>query len=798
MPFHRHRSLFHQTPLAIALASVCGATGVAHAQSATSEKSATPDTPTDIVVTATGRKATTLSVPYNLTVRTGEDLAKAGVTNIADLSRQIPGMAYTDQGARSNGINNGIILRGLNGSTVTGATTPALGGQLVSIYINSIPLFSDLKINDVERVEVLRGPQGTLYGAGSIGGTVRFIFNKPNPTAFSADLQVKLAGVSDAGKPAYSADAIVNIPVTNRFAFRVSAGYEKIPGVIDATHLISLDTNGNPLLANPSDYFGSSPVYHTKKDVDDADIRYVRGSALWEATDNLQALLTVQHQETKASDFTGENPDAAEKRESTRFRTSPSKTDVTLYALELTQDFGFATLTSSSSFSKTSVNSNYDETDYGLESMDYYAGYPRISSNSDLDYTDKNFIEELRLVSAPGGDWDWVIGGYYSNFKRKQSVKTYTPGWAEYVNTPGNPIAVAALGNANATFADYDRSIYPDGTLDSDLTYVYNRSIKDINKAIYGELTYHFTPSWSVTGGGRFFWVTNNRRSTQAFPQAGAAGSFDATTNESTSDHIFKVNTSYQFSRRTTAYFTWSQGFREGGGNGLPVTGPYAQDPSLLSYKSDFVNNYEVGIKGTVGRKIRYSAAVYRDLWNDMQVQITAPGGFPALVNGGDARSQGVELEAQIAVTRALDVDLGYAYTDAKLTENFSRSGFIGHDGDRLPGVPKQSVTAGLTYTVPTPIRGGVVTAHVDAAYRSKVNSSINEEAGNYAQLKGFTTINASLGWKFDHLRTSLYVNNLTDVAGVTAVAVDGNNLPGNLYFIQRPRTIGVMLGYSF
>jgi outer membrane receptor protein involved in Fe transport len=794
MPLPKNRHSSRHATLVLALLSSCGVVGIAQAQTASADDT---DGPQDIIVTASGRKSTTLDIPYNITARTGEELAKAGVTSIADLSRQIPGMAYTDQGARSNGISNGIILRGLNGSTTTGAITPALGGQMVSIYVNSIPLFSNLKITDVERVEVLRGPQGTLYGAGSIGGTVRFLFNKPDTTAFSADIQGNIGAVADASDPTYAFDAIVNVPISDRFALRFSGGYEKIPGVIDATNLISYGSNGVPLLADPSDYFGSAPVYGKQKDVDDADVSYVRASALWKITDDFEALATIQHQETNASDFTGQSP-YGPKREHTRFGTSPSEIDVTLYGLELTADFGFATLTSSTSYSKTDVQSDYDATNYGLGSMGYYAGFPRIASHTEVDFADKNFIQEVRLVSKTGSDWDWVIGGYYSNFKRHQPIKTFIPGWTEYTNTPGNPTAVAALGDPTATWADYNSTIYPDGTFDSDLTYIYDRHIKNTNKAIYGELTYHITPAWSITGGGRIFWVKNDRSSSQEFPMAGAGGAFNATTNTSDSDQIFKINTSYKVSQTMTAYFTWSQGFREGGGNGLPVAGPYAQDPSLLSYKSDFANNYEFGIKGVIANRIRYSAAIYRDDWDDMQVQITAPGGFPALINGGKARSQGVELETQITATSDLDIDLGYAYTDAKLTEDFSRPLFNGFDGDKLPGVPKHSVTGAMTYTLPSPVMGGDLSYHADAAYRSGVHTSVNPGAGNYVELPGFLTINASINWQSDHLRAGIYVKNLTDKAGVTAVAVDGDNLPGDIYFIQRPRTIGVMMGYKF
>jgi outer membrane receptor protein involved in Fe transport len=784
-----------RAPAALTLASLFSTTAAAQIQSVDE------DTKDDIVVTASGRAMRAQDVPYNLSVLTSKDIELAGVTDLAGLARQVPGMVFTDLGARSNGISNGIILRGLNGTTVTGATTPILGNQLVSIYIDSVPLFANLKIIDVERLEVLRGPQGTLYGAGSIGGTVRFIHKKPDPSAFSGDVQAKLGAVTDASKPYYSFDAVINLPVSSNFAVRIGGGYEKIPGVIDALNLQRFDANGIPLVANPADYFNSPGVYGTRKDVDDADMFYVRGAALLNASDAIDVMLSVQHQETRASDYTGENP-RGPRRTHTRFRTSPSETDVTLYALEVSADVGFATFTSSTSYSRTAVDSNYDATNYGIGARNFYAGFPRIASNSDINYVDENLIEELRLVSESGGDWDWVVGAYHSNFERNHEVNTYTPGWQEYTNRAGHPRAVAALGDPLATFADFRRAtIYPNGVFDSDLTYLLARRIKTRNTAVYGELSYHITPSWNVTGGGRFFWVENDRRTSQDFPMAGPTGGFVATANIKESDHIFKVNTSYEVSRAAMIYATWSQGFREGGSNGLPLTGPYATSPIYIPYDSDFANNYEIGIKGSLGGGTRYSAALYKVVWDDMQVQISVPGtgGVPGIVNGGKAVSQGLESEANVAVGRNLDIALGYTYTDAKLTQDFTLGGFTGHDGDWLPGVPKHLITAGATYTGPE-ILGGGVTFHADAAYRSKARTALNSTDPNYAELTGFTTVNASVGWQGEHLRARLYVTNLTDATGATAAALRPQtpNAPGDMYFIQRPRTIGLNLGYSW
>lgn len=784
-------------PLAMAFAMLWPS--IANAQAVTE---ADPAAEQEIVVTASGRASRVADIPYNISAVSGKDLAVAGVSDIADLSRQVVGMSFANLGARSNGIANSIILRGLNGSSVGGqnASLPSENDPMVSVYVNAIPLFSNFKINDVERVEVLRGPQGTLYGAGSIGGTVRFILNKPDTKAFTLDVESKIAAVNSAGKPNYGFDATVNIPLTDRFAVRINGGYEDIPGVINAVGLIALDSNGIPRLANPADYFGSAPVFTQRKNVDDADIAYVRASALWNITDNWDGLLTIQHQETDASDFTGQFPNGPA-RQHRRFRTSPAETDVTLYALELTGDLGFATFTSSTGYSETKVNSAFDDTNYGIEARDFYAGFPRISSYADVNFKDRNIVEEVRLISKSGGSWDWVIGAFYSNFKRRLDGAQTAPGWSEYANAPNHPLAVQELG-AGASWADYQRLFYPDATFDTDVTYALRKRDDTRNIALYGELTHHFGPRFSLTGGARVFWTKNSRSGGQRFFPVGSAGDVDASSTQKVSDSLFKVNAAYDITDNIKAYATWSQGFRQGGANALPLSGPYAEDPSLTSFRPDFADNYEIGIKGSLGRGSSFSAALYRIIWNDIQIQITSPNaGVAAIVNGGKARAQGLELESQLALGANLDLKLGYTYTDAKLVEDAILSpGIRAFDGDRLPGTPKHTATMGLTYNQPTKLLGGNLTYHVDGSYRSSVFTELNAERGNYVKLSGFTTWNASISWSNERFRASLFMDNITDEAGVSAAYIDEqlNQPPGDMYFIQRPRTFGLSIGYHY
>jgi outer membrane receptor protein involved in Fe transport len=791
--------------VALAVAGILAATA-AHAEDKDGSEASQPVAELEeVTVTATGRAQSAVDVPYNLSVVTGKDLSDAGISDLAGLSREVPGLTYLDLGPRSNGINNGLIIRGLNGASAgVNDNSPPASDTTVSTYINQTPLFSNLKITDVARVEVLRGPQGTLYGAGSVGGTVRFIFNPPDPTRFSGDVDARISKTEGSGDPSYDVDAILNIPLTDRAAVRISAGYEDRAGVIDAKNLAVYDSAGNPVLANPSDYFGSKGVFTRRPDVDNSNTKYARVSGLWNVTDSLSALLTMQAQFDNAGDFNGVSIHTDE-LEQTRFRTSPSHTHTDLYSLELTQDFGFATLTSATSYTRSILDSSSDYTNYALEFQSYYAGFPRITDYTNINYHTNQRSQEFRLISKPGTRWDWVAGAYYSKQEQTANIRTVIPGWSQYVNAPGNPDAVAVLG-PGATYAQLLRTVYPDATFDSDSTFSLDKHVKNPQKALYGELTRHLTDRWQITGGVRFFWLNNDRSANQAYPAEGSLGNFLAVTNSASHDHIFKLNSSYEFMTSNQVYATYSEGFRQGGANALPLVGFFASDPALVPYKPDFSKNYEVGVKGQISHRIQYSAAAFLINWKDIQIQIPAPiSGIPTLVNGGTAVSKGIELSANAAITSQLSATLGYTFTDAHLTESFSvRAGYNGNDGDRLPGVPRQSILAALDYNQPlswgnTP---SSVDFRVDGNYRSDTNTSLNPSSENFIHLGGFANFGASATWRREAVRVRLFVDNLTNNRGITAADIQNDTAdltrPGSIYFIQRPRTAGIDVGYSF
>jgi outer membrane receptor protein involved in Fe transport len=789
----------------------------------------------EVLVTATRRTERIQDIPYNISAMSGEQLEAAGVTSLVDLTRTIPGIAYADLGIRSAGVNNQLILRGLNANAQgsIGAYLNNLTPAGVSTYLDDTPLFANLRINDLDRVEVLRGPQGTLYGAGSVGGTLRFIFNRPDPEAFAAKFNVGFGSTEDADDLNYMVDGVINVPISTNAALRISAGYEKQAGFIDGRRL-AVGGFENPRIANPADPFGSPLATEAVEDVDDADQWYVRASVLWDITDRVEAYLTYQRQEDSADSFAMQTHSAvpgAQERTFDQYFTSPLDREIDLVSLELDIDLGFARLESSTSYTR---NEDQNEGDLSGLAMvnDIFAGgfafggFPatngRLSSYYDGSTTAKSFAQELRLVSATEGRLDWVAGFYYQDIEAEFVEDILAPGFADYANTPGHPYTAFLPVPPFFSWADLisgPPGFVPQSAVDAEIFFTYDRPLDIQDIAIFGELTYHVTDAWQVTFGARVFWNENKSSLTSTFPLFGAVAAADgmdptglnfAEGKDDVQDQIFKVNTSYDFSDDLMAYFTWSEGFRRGGANAFPLTGFNSEDPSQLSFDPDTVTNYEIGIKGELFDRLTYTGALYRVDWDQPQLAGTfLPSGFQAVVNAEEARTQGVELEGRLQATDELAITAGYTYTDAEFTEDFASAlgpsdfapDFSATDGDRLPGVPESIATWAVDYVRPVNLFGAsTVHLRVDGYYRSSVVTASSPMSPQFERLDGFDIWNASLAWSNDQWRASAFVKNIGDEAGVTSVVRDFSIASPTwiIDMVTRPRTIGLLVNYTY
>jgi len=249
----------------------------------------------EILVTATRRETTIMDVPYNISTISGQALAEAQIFENADLMRQVAGAGVVDRGHRNQGVINSIMIRGLN---IDGA---ALGDYAlntvptVSTYVNDTPIYANFVIKDVERVEVLRGPQGSLYGSGSLGGTVRYIMNKPDPAEFDGSVFTWLSQTDGSEGTNYGGDFMLNIPMSETSAFRLAAGTLQGAGIVDYVNVYELDSEGLPVA--PNGVLDPATSYREVEDADEVDITYARASFYFEPSDKFNALFSYQMQE---------------------------------------------------------------------------------------------------------------------------------------------------------------------------------------------------------------------------------------------------------------------------------------------------------------------------------------------------------------------------------------------------------------------------------------------------------------------------------------------------------------------
>jgi len=802
----------------------------------------TSDTLQEVVVTANRREQNVLDVPYNISALSGQALQAAGMTNLTDIARLLPGINVPDLGPRASSSNSNIVIRGLNANDPgSSAYLPWESVPLVSTYVDEVPMFVNMNLSDLQRVEVLRGPQGTLYGSGAVAGTIRAIHNQPDPKQFSANLSVDGSSTSHASDGSYTLNGLINIPISDTAALRMNAGYQSIAGFTNASNAVVFDKNAQPVLADPTNSLASGFTTQGLKGVDSARSAYMRASLLWHVTPIFDATLAYQRQDDHSNGFSRQ-AQGQSYVDQVLIPIAPDHRVVDLEALTLSVDAGFATVTSSTSFTKNRDQSTYDESafllNYNTLSPLYYGNYPRATTAFFTNSTDSSLVEELRLVSKAGGEWDYTVGGFfrheYNDLFQYETVPGFAA-WSELLgsaNAANQQLNLTPPNNYNfANFGDFvqnfNQGTRPSALLPLDTNYTYLRSSGFKDRAVYGELTWHPTSKLQLTGGARVFWQEVTQNLYQTIPYGGpffstlappanatdALGSTLTSGDQKFNNHLFRFNAGYEITPTLRAYGTYSEGFRHGGTNAIAIGAcAFCDSASTATFKPDTVKNFEIGVKGTVNNWLRFSSALYRMNWHDIQIQLFNATASAYVANGGTAVSQGIEMELEGQLGQGWSATLGYGYADAKVTGAFTVFDkgvaiLAANDGDRLPYVPRQSLTAGvnLTHSLSSTI---TLDAHADASYRSDVNTQINSSATGYRQLGGFTTLNASATLLFSkQWRARVYGNNLTNQAGVSAAGpvlknVDTSTNPDiakyRVEYVMRPRTVGLALEYRF
>ncbi len=790
----------------------------------------TPDALQEITVTATRRAQTLEAVPYSLSVISADQIDASGATDIATLATQVPGLSMYDYGARFAGATAPII-RGINatGSPARGFRT--FEQDPVGTYVGNSPIDGYFQLDDLQRIEVLRGPQGTLYGAGALGGALRLIPNSPQLNTYSGSLEASGSRLAHSDGTGYSLKGMANLPLGDILAFRAAAKYAYEPGWIKAFGLLERTNNGLygvPVLADPSDPVGSSPIYASRNDWNYQKTFSGRASLLFEPNEAFSAELAILNAHVTGDGGPQVNPDfaggispldpattypAGGRYQEFALVDEPFNRTTNLTSLDASYDAGFATLSSTTSYHTTSGSLIQDSTfDYagfdGGYFLPYYAGVP---ANPRFIYpfqfTDSahTFTEEMRLVSKadPANLFDYVVGVFYEKQTRHGA-------W--YVTNPGSPERSAAQGCTGYVFAG---STFPNCLVLSgpnDLTFQQIDTQNFEDRSVFGELTWHFMPRGQITFGVRHY----SQKFTDAqlyqdftFPILIPPIPYQAPASKT----VGKVDPSYEYADHQYVYALWSQGFRRGGANSVPANGIFQESPLLRDYQPDKTNNYEAGLKGRFSNGLSYTFAIFDIKWDKPQISSSLPSGNLAVYNANTAESKGFELETTgpLFVPR-LSYSVGFAYADAKLTSNFALpanngTGTIvpgllsGTAGEQLPGSPKTSVSTALIYDLnPTPGYGLALSAN--GVYRSAVALQVAPTVGTTTvqHSSSFEIMNLNAVLSHESWRMTLYVTNVFDKQEILAPPSQPNQVDNltNDYLVNPPREIGIRMGYFF
>lgn len=725
----------------------------------------------EVVVTATRRAEGVQDIPYNITAVTGDNLREVGATDMTKMSQFVPGMQMVDTGGRDVGL---VTLRGMNVGALEASENQG-GKDVISRYINDSPLLIDFKLIDIERVEVLRGPQGTLYGRGAMGGTLRYILKKPELGEFNGEVYGKLYSVTYADDTSYEVNGIVNIPLGDQVALRLSGGYLDDSGFVDYSQI----------LTEP----GVSPAVTEKEDVNDEETSSLRASLRWEPTEKLYLQANYYLQDIKAGgrqavneDFTGSQFESALRYE------EPANIEDQLVNLEISWETEYVTLFTTNSWAENELNGQRDQTDLLVVDISpSYADFMCLPPFEDFScfsaFTDEEestdaFVHETRLLSTGEGNIDWILGFYYEDEEDRTSSKEFTPGYQEFAGLD--------TGFGELEFWDYNRTDFEE-------------------TALFGEVTWHISSEWQLTLGARAFEQEEKiHYACTVLPNLGDVANADRSTCPSNKadvdDEVFKFNTSYDFTDEVMAYLTVAEGFRRGGANSGPTTPNINAflSPSEARFDSDKVTNYEIGWHTEWGDGVIFNGAVFLLDWEDIQVPTkSAVGGLNIIQNASEGEITGLELSTQFFPLDNLRLDAWLTFYDHGLTQDAPEVG--GFDDDEFPGVPDVQYNVAAEWIIPNDI--GNVTLRGNLYYRDDIDTRLNSEGVNNDNetLDDYTVVNLSATVEKDSWRLTIYADNVTDEYYSTGARGEGRyGIRGQFRYVGAPRTIGLEAGYRF
>jgi iron complex outermembrane recepter protein len=729
----------------------------------------------EIVVTAQKRTEALADIPMSVSVLSGDLLARQQADNFQDLVALAPGFNITGS---QQGFNR-VTLRGIN----TGGVSSTVG-----IYVDEVPfgsstglvngavLAGELDTFDLARIELLRGPQGTLYGASSLGGVLKYVPNNASTEGFEGRIQGSVEDVKGADM-GYALTGMVNVPIGDKFALRASGFSRSDEGFID-----SIGNNPIPSLTDPN--VNVIEGTRVEKGLNTTDTVGGRVSALFKPSEKFSLNLTALMQNIDSGAPDAVDADAVTLRPlnsspvQSRYQKSYSNIEYRVYSATLDWDLGGVSL---QSITSTGSLTQYWQQDLALGTA-LTGGLP-LSAFLTFLFDDPNTPEiapllsailpqetgtdkvtqELRLLSAGSDSFEWLVGAYYTDEDSLLDQSIFAVDAGTENPTAGFPtLAVATL-----------KSTYEE-------------------LAFFANATWYVSPRFDLSFGVR---TSKNDQTLRQITSGPLAGDSDFGGKSSERPFTWSFSPRWELNDHSSIYVRAATGFRPGGPNIVPPGAPPEFPPS---YDSDSITSYEAGYKSmTADGRYSVDLAVFYLDWQDIQI-LSSIGGFGVNANGGSATSKGVEFQASIMPKNGLSIALNAAYTDAYLTEDVPDLGAF--DGDPLSYVPNWSV--GLSTDYEWQVSGNSV-AYVGGTlgYTGDRPAGLNnrDAGGDIREIDSYVLLNLRAGLQRERWSVELYGKNLTDEMGINSISSADEGYTGRvgLGYI-RPRTYGLMLGVKF
>ncbi|MFC7333033.1 TonB-dependent receptor [Rhodocista pekingensis] len=702
----------------------------------------------EIIVTATKRLESARDIAGSVSAVSGEQLEALGAQSFSDYIQRTPGVVFNDfQPGTSH-----VVIRGI--ATSAGNVQ---GQGTTGYYINEVPLtepgwtivIPDIDTFDVDRVEVLRGPQGSLFGSAAMGGAVNYVANKADASGMDAALEATLSRTRNAD-PSWAGKAMLNLPVVaDKLAVRAVGSFRREAGFLDNVGI-------------------------GEKGSSDIDVGGGRASVVWTPDELTEVSWLSLYQKTEADDAPYRNPALGDLTRSTAL-AEPHDTEVQVHSLRIDRDLGFATLTALGAYQKKEQGFVFDYTPYrGAYNADLGLNLTNpLYIKSGGDSTGKS--AELRLASNDDGPFTWLVGGMYFETQKDLYEALGARGAAAAFDAsplygPGAGAVIAPDGEIfNAFYTDLDGKEY----------------------ALFGEASYAFTPELKLTAGGRLFKTEVSETATSAgfsvFPGGGSA----SVTETKEDGFSPKVSLSYTPTPDLMVYALYSEGFRFG----TPNTQGLSAYPVPGGSRSDSLKNYEIGLRSThLDGDLLLDATLFYVDWTDIQLRLQTPDSFNYATNGGAAEIKGIEFSGSWHATDNLDLQTSITYQEARLEEDLFILWYgTAPKGARLPGSADWSISNTAVYRFDAAYAPTLTLSH---RYLSEGLSDLNSAVPGVTpnEQGDYNIFDARLGVDLGGTRATLFVTNITDERGVTRTVPEANGLSQG---ILRPRTFGLTLAWA-